>query len=112
MACKAAPLDTGERISPGQARRLACEAGLIPVVLDGASEVLDVGRKARFHTTPMRIALTIRDGGCTTTGCDWPPGLCHVHHDLPWAHGGGTSVKDGRLLCPDTTPEPTTRRSR
>ncbi|MCW2775761.1 MAG: nuclease, partial [Nocardioides sp.] len=57
--------------------------------------------KARFHTGPMRIALTIRDGGCTADGCDWPPGLCHAHHDdLPWSKGGNTSAKDGRLLCP------------
>jgi hypothetical protein len=62
---------------------------------------LDVGRKTRFHTTPMRIALTVRDRGCTTQGCDWPPGLCHAHHaTLPWAKGGATSVKDGCLLCP------------
>ncbi|MCW2772667.1 MAG: nuclease, partial [Nocardioides sp.] len=98
---KAAQLDTGERISPGLARRLACEAGIIPAVLGGPSEVLDIGRKARFHTAPMRIALTIRDGGCTADGCDWPPGLCHAHHDdLPWSKGGNTSAKDGRLLCP------------
>jgi hypothetical protein len=98
---EAAHLDTGERISPGLARRLACEAGIIPVVLGGPSEVLDVGRKARFHTTPMRIALTVRDRGCTTEGCDWPPGLCHAHHaTLAWSKGGTTSVKDGRLLCP------------
>jgi hypothetical protein len=98
---KAAQLDTGERISPGLARRLACEAGIIPAVLGGASEVLDIGRKARFHTAPMRIAMGIRDGGCTAEGCDWPPGLCHAHHDdLPWSKGGNTSAKDGRLLCP------------
>jgi hypothetical protein len=98
---KAAQLDTGERISPGLARKLACEAGIIPAVLGGPSEVLDVGRKARFHTAPMRIAMTIRDRGCTAEGCDWPPGLCHAHHDdLPWAKGGTTSAKDGRLLCP------------
>jgi hypothetical protein len=70
-------------------------------LLGGPSEVLDIGRKARFHTGPMRIALTIRDGGCTADGCDWPPGLCHAHHDdLPWSKGGNTSAKDGRLLCP------------
>jgi hypothetical protein len=98
---QAAQLDTGERITPGLARRLACEAGLIPVVLGGPSEVLDVGRKARFHTTPMRIALTVRDRGCTTLGCDWPPGLYHAHHaTLAWSKGGATSVKDGCLLCP------------
>jgi hypothetical protein len=98
---QAAQLDTGERISPGLARRLACEAGLIPVVLGGPSEVLDVGREQRFHNRPMRIAMTVRDRGCTTVGCDWPPGLCHAHHaTLAWSKGGATSVKDGCLLCP------------
>ena len=49
----------------------------------------------------MRIAMDIRDKGCTTVGCDWPPGLCQTHHDdLPWSKGGDTSAKDGRLLCP------------
>jgi hypothetical protein len=26
--------------------------------------------------------------------------LCHVHHDEPWSHGGHTTVRNGRLLCP------------
>ncbi|MCW2759477.1 MAG: nuclease [Nocardioidaceae bacterium] len=37
-------LDTGHSITAGEARRLACEAGIVPVVLDGASRPLDVGR--------------------------------------------------------------------
>ena len=97
---EAAQLDTGERVSPGQARRLACEAGLIPIVLGGDSEVLDVGRERRFHTAPMRIAIATRDQTCTATGCDWPPGLCHTHHTTRWTDGGHTSAKDARLLCP------------
>ncbi|WP_085870738.1 MULTISPECIES: HNH endonuclease signature motif containing protein [unclassified Nocardioides] len=97
---QAAQLDTGEHLSPGLARRLACEAGVIPAVLGGPSEVLDVGRKARFHTTPMRIAMALRDQGCTAVGCDWPPGLCHAHHLHPWSKGGDTNAKAGRLLCP------------
>ncbi|MCW2766674.1 MAG: nuclease, partial [Nocardioides sp.] len=47
-----------------------------------------------------RVAIGVRDQTCTTEGCDWPPGQCHVHHDIPWAQGGGTSVTHGRLLCP------------
>ena len=93
-------LDTGGKISPGLARRLACEAGLIPVVLGGKSEVLDVGRKARFHNQAQRLAIAIRDGHCTHPGCDWPPAMCHVHHDIEWARGGPTDVDHGRLLCP------------
>lgn len=95
----AARLDTGELLSPGQSRRLACEAGIIPAVLGGPSQVLDLGRRRRFHSATQRVALGLRDGGCTAEGCDMPPGLCHAHHDDPWASGGPTSVRRGRLLC-------------
>ena len=97
---QAAQLDTGERISASEARRLACQAGIIPAVLDGKSEVLDLGRKRRFHSPAQRIALGRQQSGCTAEGCDWPPGLCHVHHDVPWSKGGRTSLTNGRLLCP------------
>jgi hypothetical protein len=99
-ALGSAAIDDGGRISATEARRLACEAGIIPAVLGGAGRPLDVGRRNRFHTEPQRIAIAIRDGCCTAEGCDWPPGLCHVHHDVPWSQGGRTSVADGRLLCP------------
>lgn len=98
---KAASLDTGGRISAGDARRLACRAGIIPVVLGGASVPLDVGRRRRFHTEAQRVAMGIRDGGCTAAGCDAPPGMTEAHHDeVSWGRGGGTSVDKGRLLCP------------
>jgi hypothetical protein len=96
---KAAQLDTGTRISPGLARKMACEAGVIPVVLGGKSEVLDVGRKMRFHTKAQRIAMAVRDGGCIALGCDRPSAWCHAHHLDPWSEGGHTSVERGGLLC-------------
>ena len=95
----AAALDTGEIISAGAARRLACEAGVIPMVLGGKSEVLDVGRRRRFHTRAQRLAIAQRDKTCVVGGCDAPPSRCHVHHVIPWSEGGDTSVKDGRLYC-------------
>lgn len=98
---KAASLDTGPRISAGEARRLACRAGVIPMVLGGPSVVLDAGRKRRFHSQAQRVAMGIRDGGCTAAGCDVPPGLTQAHHDeTSWSRGGGTSVATGRLYCP------------
>ena len=95
----AAALDTGEVISASAARRLACEAGVIPMVLGGKSEVLDVGRRRRFHTRAQRLAIAQRDKTCVVGGCDAPPSRCHVHHVIPWSEGGGTSVQDGRLYC-------------
>ena len=93
-------LDTGGRISASEARRLACTAGIIPMVLGGRSQVLDLGRKRRFHSEGMRLAMGVRDGGCTAEGCETPPGMCHAHHDAPWSTGGSTDVATGRLLCP------------
>jgi hypothetical protein len=93
-------LDTGETISAAEARRLACQAGIIPAVLGSRSQPLDLGRKTRFHTEPQRVAIMLRDRGCAVEGCDWPPGMCHVHHPEPWANGGNTSVENGLMICP------------
>ncbi len=104
----AASLDTGAVISSAAARRLACEAGIIPAVLGGASQVLDLGRQKRFHSGPQRIAMGLRDKGCTAEGCDWPPGRCHAHHDPPWTKGGVTSVEKADSSAHATTRWPTT----
>ncbi|MEN8707825.1 MAG: DUF222 domain-containing protein, partial [Nocardioides marinisabuli] len=96
----AATLDTGGRVSAATARRLACEAGIVPVVLGGRSEPLDVGRSQRLFTVPQRLALGVRDGGCTAMGCDAPPAMCHAHHEDFWCRDGHTKVERGRLLCP------------
>ncbi|GAB3038749.1 HNH endonuclease [Nocardioides flavus (ex Wang et al. 2016)] len=93
-------LDDGTRMSAGQARRLACEAGIIPVVLGTESQVLDLGRTRRLFTKAQRIALGLRDGGCTATGCETSASGCHAHHDDPWSRGGLTDLANGRLLCP------------
>ncbi|NEN80552.1 HNH endonuclease signature motif containing protein [Nocardioides zeae] len=94
-----ASLDTGGAISAGEARRLACGARIIPAVLGAKSEVLDLGRTARFHTRAMRTAMAIRDGGCVAEGCDRPPHQTQAHHLTAWARGGATNVEDGCLLC-------------
>nr|WP_300049543.1 HNH endonuclease signature motif containing protein [uncultured Nocardioides sp.] len=93
-------LDDGTRMSAGQARRLACEAGIIPVVLGSRSQPLDLGRTARLFTKVQRIALGLRDGGCTARGCETSASGCLAHHDDPWSRHGPTDLADGRLLCP------------
>lgn len=93
-------LDDGSRMSAGQARRLACEAAIIPVVLGTRSQPLDLGRAARLFTKAQRIALGLRDGGCTARGCETSASACHAHHDEPWSRRGLTDLANGRLLCP------------
>ncbi len=93
-------LDDGSRMSAGQARRLACEAGIIPVVLGAKSQPLDLGRTSRLFARAQRTALGLRDGGCTARGCETSASGCHAHHDDPWSRGGSTDLANGRLLCP------------
>jgi len=96
---KAGVLDTGQRISPSTARRLACEAGIIPAVLDGASQPLDLGMKRRQFSPQQRIALTIQQGGtCAAEGCDRTRGL-HAHHLKPWSRGGPTDLSNAVAVC-------------
>jgi hypothetical protein len=96
----AAALVDGTEISPGEARRLACGAGIIPAVLDGPSAVLDLGREQRLFNKAQRIAMTLRDKGCRAETCNRPPSWCEAHHlTQPWCEGGRTDLKDGILLC-------------
>jgi len=92
-------LDTGGQITAAEARRLACAAGIIPAVLDGKGQVLDLGRKSRGYSEHQRIAMGISQRGCTAEGCEKPPSFCHAHHDIPWSEGGRTDLRTGRLLC-------------
>jgi hypothetical protein len=94
-----ATLDYGTPLSAAEARRWACDAKIIPVVLGGASEPLDVGRAMRTVPLSIRRALVARDRGCTFPGCDRPPGMCQAHHCRHWVDEGDTSVGNCVLLC-------------
>ncbi|MBF4764070.1 DUF222 domain-containing protein [Nocardioides islandensis] len=92
---------TGDRLTADQTRRLACQAGIIPVVLGGKGEILDLGRSKRLFTGPQRKAMALRDRGCTAEGCTIPAAWCEAHHhQQPWSQGGKTNLAHGKLLCP------------
>ncbi|WP_210505195.1 HNH endonuclease signature motif containing protein [Naasia sp. SYSU D00057] len=88
-----------EPISAATARRLACEADIIPVVLGGESEPLDLGERRRLFATNQRLALALRDGGCIWPGCPEPPARCEAAHVKPWWAHGPTDLDNGVLLC-------------
>ena len=94
-----AVLDTGGRISARQARRLACNASLLPMVLGGDSVLVDQGRSRRLFDRHQRVALTVRDRGCIWPGCDRPPAWTEAHHIVAWSSGGATDLANGCLLC-------------
>jgi len=91
-----AVLDTGEHITAETARRIACNALIIPAVLDTVGQPLDIGRSRRLFTGPLRRALALRDRGCAFPDCDKPPRWCHGHHLRHWAQGGPTSLTNPR----------------
>ncbi|MEO7131595.1 MAG: DUF222 domain-containing protein, partial [Dermatophilaceae bacterium] len=91
--------DTGEVLSAATIRRLACEAGILPVVLGAPSQLLDLGSTTRYFSPAQRRALNVRDRGCTYPGCAIPAQWCEAHHVQHWAHGGPTDLDNAALLC-------------
>ncbi|MGH8571793.1 MAG: DUF222 domain-containing protein, partial [Gammaproteobacteria bacterium] len=94
-----ATLDTGGQLTAAEARRLACDANLIPMVLGTDSMPLDVGRQQRLASAALRDALGQRDKGCAFPGCQRPPRYCHAHHIVSWLDGGETALHNMCLLC-------------
>jgi hypothetical protein len=94
-----ATVETGTRISAGEARRLACAAGIIPMVLDGDSVPTDLGRERRLFSKHQMIALVHRYHGCAATNCDRPPAWTEIHHLDPRHQGGQTNLDRGIPLC-------------
>ncbi|HET7357176.1 MAG TPA: DUF222 domain-containing protein [Nocardioidaceae bacterium] len=92
--------DVGVRVSAGELRRLACDAGIIPLMLAGDSMPLDLGREQRLFGKGQKIALNHVYGGCAAANCDRPPAWVEYHHKKPWAKGGRTDLADGIPLCP------------
>jgi hypothetical protein len=96
----AALLAGGDAVSAATARRMACDARVVPAVLDGEGMPLDVGRARRLFTPAQRRALGLRDGeGCAFPGCDRPGAWTEAHHRVHWADGGPTDLSNGVLLC-------------
>lgn len=94
-----ATLDTGGQLTAAEARRLACDAGIIPMVLGSDSVPLDVGRQQRLASAALRDALAQRDKGCSFPGCGRPPRYCHAHHIVSWLDWGPTALHNMCLLC-------------
>lgn len=91
--------DSGVPVPIDTARRLACEADLIPVVLDGAGVVLDQGRAKRLATAEQRTAIEAMQSTCSHPDCTVTVDDCRVHHVRPWERGGRTDLADLAPVC-------------
>jgi hypothetical protein len=87
----------GAPIAVETARRLACDAGIVPL-LEASGQPLSVGRKTRAIPPALRRALASRDRGCRFPGC-CERRFVDSHHLHHWAHGGETSLTNLMQLC-------------
>ena len=89
----------GVGVSKQTARRLACDASLVPILQGAGGEVLDVGRKRRTVPPAVSRALEARYGRtCAFPGCAHALFLDH-HHIEHWADGGETNPDNLLFLC-------------
>ena len=95
----AAPCDTGHHHSTSQARRLACNAGILPAILNGTSVPLDLGREQRLFSNHQRTALATFYDECATIGCTRPYAWTELHHLDPWTNHGPTDLNNAIPLC-------------
>jgi hypothetical protein len=72
---------------------------LLPARFTSLSQPLDLGRTTRVIPSHLRKAVIQRDKRCRFPGCDQPPSICQVHHLIPWAKGGATTLGNLALFC-------------
>ena len=89
----------GSELTVETIRRLACEAEIIPLVLDGKSVPLDVGKSKRLATAYQRRALAAVHETCAIDGCSVKFSHCEPHHIDYWENGGATDLNNLVPLC-------------
>src|SRR5918998_371318 len=107
-----AVLVTGGQLCAAEARRLAYDSCVVPMVLGSDSMPLDVGRQHRLATAAIRDSLAYRDKGCAFPGCHRPPRYCEAHHMVAWLDGGERNYPTRPLArCTSSRGVPRTRRA-
>jgi hypothetical protein len=90
--------EEGPSMAVETARRLACDASVIHIYENDDGEPLDVGRKTRTISAPLRRLLNARDKGCRFPGCA-NSRYIDAHHIKHWANGGETRPSNLVSLC-------------
>ena len=92
--------EDGTPVSRNVFETLTCDATIRGLVMNGPSEVLDLGRSQRLASAGQRRAAAVRDGGCVVPGCERSPDHCDLHHIRHWTkHRGATDLSNLCLLC-------------
>ncbi|MFG2017458.1 HNH endonuclease signature motif containing protein [Actinomadura geliboluensis] len=95
-----ARLTDGTPIPAAQARRIALNAGVSPLLLGGGNTPLYLGHRVRFATGAQRQVLETMYSTCAVQGCEVPGTLCEVDHVNGWALGRSpTDIDKLALTC-------------
>jgi len=92
-------LSDGTPLPVSVIRQMACQAEIIPIVLNGQGQALDVGRAQRLATEAQRQALRAMYATCAIPGCVTPFDDCHIHHVDHFEDGGETNLDRMLPLC-------------
>lgn len=90
--------EEGPSMAAETARRLACDASVVILTENEDGEPLNVGRKTRTISAPLRRALNSRDKGCRFPGCA-NTRYMDAHHIDHWVNGGETKPSNLVSLC-------------
>ncbi len=86
-------------IARNTVEELLCSSHLTRVITNGPSQILDVGRTARFISEPQRAGLVVRDRHCVFPSCRRDHRWCDAHHLTPFEESKKTDLHDLILLC-------------
>jgi hypothetical protein len=89
----------GRPVPPDTIARLACDATIRKVLLDGTSVPIDVGRRYRTATDAQWAAIKAIYSTCGWDGCSAPISWCQLHHIHEWERGGATDLCNLLPLC-------------
>jgi len=87
----------GQPLPPAVLDRIACTAGITPMIFNGPGRPIWVGRDHRSATVAQWRALIARDRGCV--GCGADAARCEAHHILSWWDRGDTDIENLVLVC-------------
>ena len=96
----AATLADGTPVPASVARRMACDAGIIPLVLGGDSVPLDLGRVRHTASPGQRLSLKAIWSTCSIADCRAPLAWCEIHHIEPFNEDGRFGPTDLANLTP------------
>ena len=91
---------TGIELPVETYRRMACIAGIIPIVLNSDGVVVDLGRTTRLANRAQRRALSAMHTTCVMPGCTVASRHCQPHHLLWYGRDHGpTDLNNLVPLC-------------